>query len=66
MPANIPFVFLLSLKDLMRHWHMCKPSPAGLLLMSRPPCESTLSLSLAIILEQSLTSNVSIYTSLDI
>lgn len=45
--------------------HVCRASPAGLLLMSRPPCESTLSLSLPIILEQSLTSNVPIYTSPD-
>lgn len=45
------FTFILSLRDLMRHWHTCRPGPAGLLLMSRPPCESTLSLSLAIILE---------------
>lgn len=50
----------------MRHWNTCKLGPAGLLLMSKPPCVSTLSLSLPIILEQSLTSNVPIYTSLDI
>lgn len=51
VPTDLPFFYLLSLRDLMRHWHTCKPSPAGLLLMSRPPCESTLSLSLPIILE---------------
>lgn len=49
----------------MRHWHTCRPSPAGPLLMSRPPRVSTLSLSLPIILGQSLTSNVFIYTSPD-
>lgn len=52
VPTDLPFFYLLSLRDLMRHWHTCKPSPAGLLLMSRPPCESTLSLSRPIILEQ--------------
>lgn len=66
MPRKIPLLYLLSLKILMRHWHTCELSPAGLLLMSWPPCESTLSLSLPIILEPSLTSNVPIYTSLDI
>lgn len=52
MPTDLSFLYLLSLRDLMRHWHTCKQSPAGLLLMSRPPCESTLSLSRPIILEQ--------------
>lgn len=50
VPPDLPLFCLLSLRDLMRHWHTCKPSPAGLLLISRPPCESTLSLSLLIIL----------------
>lgn len=49
--ADLPLFCLLSLRDLMRHWHMCKLSPAGLLLILRPPCESTLYLSLPIIPE---------------
>lgn len=49
--ADLPLVSLLSLTDLICHRHTCKLRPAGLLLILGPPCESTLSLSLPIILE---------------
>lgn len=51
VPADLLLVYLFSLSDLMCHRHTCKLRPAGLLLILGPPCESTLSLSLPIILE---------------
>lgn len=51
MPADLLLVYLLSLRDLMCHRNTCKLHPAGLLLILGPPCESTLSPSLPIILE---------------